>query len=897
MKRGKIKTNPSKNPTLPVTFPVSTTVEIDSTIVWSRANPYGIQEGPPSEVDPLGGAWLAGHVNDVLPIKPPDTLVGSLVIGSSSGGVWVVYPPESGDLPPAAPLSDDWDVPGVTCLCQGPDGPQHIYAGTCDVVNGNLSGYVYETVVANGVHSIESWRPVRNVWPRNRDFVCVYRLAVVAGNPNRIVAATQIGVWWSNVPAPGGFYYWKPVLRLSDGTPFPQGAYSGVALGPNGSVVVAAYGVNVANKVYGIFYGDWSTGTLVMTRAQMPPSDPKSFITFEEGMYRTSVSSCSVNPSEMSAVSADAVDAVYVLLRSHDGGKTWFKPYDPTGTNPNAMPTVFSRSDKSVAGSLWASVGVQGWYNNCIAVSHADKSGNTVAFGWQSGTFLSSDGGRTWEFFDWAHPKGSGLHSDIHGLYFDPADKSGETFYICSDGGVAVTRDGGASFDTSPNKYLAQLELYGTTGARDFYGTLSLLGPLVAAGSQDNGNLYCVAEGSYDTGVGVPSKAPSPWIQFSGCDGGLVTFLRTGQVLFGGECGGPALNLWERKLRSDFIFDIDPGAELQIRDPGQPDDGKGLAAVVEAVRDEPKIVNARGQTMYAVGGSGLNVYGVFAAQDGTDVHYEHLGSVKSDVLTDQISAVGSFDGSTVFIGTWAGRMFQLSPVQGMRVAGKSLQMSLPASNAQGAVQRIVALSASRAFATYNFGWSGFVIQFDGATWAPSGAGLPGDAFQGLEADDSGNIFADTDHQVFLSRDGGTTWLDCSSGLPKQAHCTDLRFTRDSNGQAFLYLNTFGHSLWRAELFPPVRLKKLSLNPYAVRAGQNSKGTVLLNAPAPAQGAVVTLGSSDPALAAVPASVTVLGGNTSAVFYITTHKRGGSSQTAEIVAALVDIFNTTLTVNP
>jgi hypothetical protein len=69
--------------------------------------------------------------------------------------------------------------------------------------------------------------------------------------------------------------------------------------------------------------------------------------------------------------------------------------------------------------------------------------------------------------------------------------------------------------------------------------------------------------------------------------------------------------------------------------------------------------------------------------------------------------------------------------------------------------------------------------------------------------------------------------------------------------------------------PTVKLVSLTLNPTNVTGGLNSVGTVLLTGPAPSGGVVVVLASSNASKAGVPASITVPGGSTSAVFNITT----------------------------
>jgi hypothetical protein len=76
---------------------------------------------------------------------------------------------------------------------------------------------------------------------------------------------------------------------------------------------------------------------------------------------------------------------------------------------------------------------------------------------------------------------------------------------------------------------------------------------------------------------------------------------------------------------------------------------------------------------------------------------------------------------------------------------------------------------------------------------------------------------------------------------------------------------------QAPLPPPgsAALSALTLSPTNVVGGNSSQGTVTLTAAAPSSGAVVTLSSSNTAVAAVPASVTVAGGATSATFTIPT----------------------------
>lgn len=100
------------------------------------------------------------------------------------------------------------------------------------------------------------------------------------------------------------------------------------------------------------------------------------------------------------------------------------------------------------------------------------------------------------------------------------------------------------------------------------------------------------------------------------------------------------------------------------------------------------------------------------------------------------------------------------------------------------------------------------------------------------------------------------------------------------------------------LLPPASaaLASLTLNPTTVAGGAISIGTVTLSTPAPSEGILVSLSSSHPYRASVPATVMVLAGNSSANFNVTTTK-GSRKITATITASQGSIIKkATLTVN-
>ena len=730
----------------PIDLPITADVgAFDLQLRWGLANSFGILANHKSPSDPLEGNWFAGHVNAILPIQGGSD-AGALLVGANTGGVWLARP-ATPDIPATAePLSDDWDDPNITALVQGPKGAEHFYAGA--------SGHVYET---NPLHdaSIRAWRRVTT-----SSFGGVFAMGIVQGSPARIVLATSQGVYWTEIPSITAPYQWRAATKMIDGTQLPPGTYSGLVI-TGSRVVVAAYGVDLGSHHYGVFHGDWSSGDLVMARSGMPPRGPSDFTSVDQNMFRTSLAVCDGSPDIVYAVSSRDDRGLGPMLRSSDGGRSWAL----------LSPTVGGQPISVLAGS-------QGEYNNCIAVAPGDPS--TLAIGWQNGTFLSHDSGATFTQFQNAN-----LHSDVHSLTFDSADPTGRTMYIGSDGGVAITRDGGATFDSTTNRQLANLEFYSTFVTRDFYGTLSVQRDLIAGGLQDNSNVVCQLTG--------PSTL-TPWAPIDGgCDGGVVIFVGTGQVLTDLVCAGQGSNLWARSLHGRSLYDIDSGAAVGVPMPNGP--AVLLSPILEAVVS-PVFKNQAGQLMYAVASpfNTLLVFGLFANSDGAGLHAELIGTAPDASQPDSISALGSFDGTTVLIGTGAGRAFQLVPTSSGPATAAALSFS--SDLLTGAMTRILTISPTLAFANYNGTLVSRIVRFDGQSWSGSDQGLPGDPYYALANFGDQLIFTATDDRVFSSRNQGQNWMNASTGLPRRPHCADLR-TGVTPGGNVLYLSTFGRSLWAA----------------------------------------------------------------------------------------------------
>ena len=96
---------------------------------------------------------------------------------------------------------------------------------------------------------------------------------------------------------------------------------------------------------------------------------------------------------------------------------------------------------------------------------------------------------------------------------------------------------------------------------------------------------------------------------------------------------------------------------------------------------------------------------------------------------------------------------------------------------------------------------------------------------------------------------------------------------------------------------PAALNAVSVSPTSVTGGNSATGTVTLTAAAPSGGALVSLSSSNTAIAVVPASVTVAAGATTATFAVATFAVNGNTS-ATITAAYNGTTRTaTLTATP
>jgi hypothetical protein len=677
-------------------------------------------------------AWHAGHVNGILKLEPES----GMLVASDTGGVWAIT-----RVGQAIPLSNTWSAVYMTSLAAGPDGDRHVYAGTYPA-GGVPGGVLWETDTSTPAPTL-NWRTVKPKPPCGQ----IDDVLVIA-EKRRIVLACDTGIKWSSIPAPPSAskpYNWIDATptNLQQGTHF-----SALAKGPGwsdsqeGTIVAAKWGGYAPGTA--IYRGGWSGGTLRFGFSTVDQGTGNLFLS----IGRTSLTSCPGDRRLMFAVAEDGANNMAGVWRSDDGGANWQQvqmPPDP---------------------------GTQGGYNNAIAVSPDCR---IVALGWQAGTLVSFNSGQSWTLL----AGGPHLHGDVHGFAFDPADAS--TLFIGSDGGVASASGLGSdrtpTFVSNWNRQLLELQFYHSAASAAVNG-------FVAGGLQDNGVVF--------------GALPGPWKHLTncGCDGRWTRFVRPpdigdgASVLLDEEFGAPDWPFSSIRANGSSIT----GNTTSI--PVVPPNPKELTDVVTTPVRSPGFSNAAGQAMFAVGGIGTVLYGLFADANGDNLHWERLGGIGGQKIT-AVSA--TFNGQAVFVGTDAGNIFRFDAPYG----GSPLQlgMNIPA-GASGArqVSGIVAFFSGVALATVNIGGKGYVMSVRDAVWNSVGDTLPHALpFKTIAAADLRSIFVATDKAVYDTHDAGRTWNSASDGLPAIISANDLQIVTEPSGATFIYLATYGRSLWRAQL--------------------------------------------------------------------------------------------------
>lgn len=688
---------------------------------WRFAHDSAIQR------DYQGDVWHAGHVKSIAAYGT------SILAGSDTSGVWLINPAfDAIPIPtgfPAEPLSWDWPNPQISALATLGNTP-----GACFVASTGGPGSPLRVVrlgVEMGALKHLSTTSIPTPWWTpgiSALLVLPVSRILVIGGPG--------GVSFSPIPADPTdalAYAWTAASGL------PGGGVSDLTEGPAESVIAAFYGDGMASSAArGLFHGAISA-TPTPALALQPGT-----LATDAGLQRTSVATCPSDRSIGYAIASGPGDGVAALMHTTDGGESW-----------NSLP-------------IPADAGNQGWYNNCIAVHPADPA--TVAFGWRSGPFISTDSGSYW-----ANRSDDPMHSDVHGLTFANGP-AGVVLWAATDGGVFRSTDLGQAWDSRWNRHLLNLQFYNQSGAFDVCPQEA---ELFAGATQDNGNMYC----------GPNGRAWTAFRELEGGDGGSTTILDDrcvlhrnntlvrGNVEFGNHI---RRTIWQ-------VDGYNAGDGVEIPAEGFAD---GLPyPAISRVGDPTHKID--GRLVLAVAGRDQQTWAYLEPSGGDDGRFVKASSIPAGFAADvTVTAVASHDGLRLRMGLSNGDILLASTASGAPSTNETNGNTLPGG--------VTDLDATHDSEPYALAGNGTVYRHRDGVWdAVTTLGRPalGIAVHPSHAD---RLYAACDDGVWVSADAGDHWTTESDGLPTLAQARRLCFVTERDGWRRL-LSTYGWGILAAHV--------------------------------------------------------------------------------------------------
>ena len=744
---------------------------------WAPLTPYSIHNG---------AAWFSGRVTDIL---LNDKIV---IVATSHGGVWTVDSARTSlEGFDTRCLTDNWDDPKVHCLAHGPDNDKQVYAG-CETslryFELNHDNLIAASVLLN--------LPVS----RLNIVYCI----LIQKESRRIILATGAGLWWSVIPpnpSNANAYSWTKASGL------PGDVISGLCHASNNAIHAAIFGDGSATgDNFGIFKGVFLNGDISFTRSKIRWSDNR-----KNDMRRVSLASCANNRAVAFASVSDSVSKpdpdFRGVLKYNETKDLW---------DDILNQDRFANTDRA------QQPGRQGTFNNAIAVAPDDA--NLVALGWQMGTFILDTSGAHGATVPFSLLQDEKSHHDVHSLHFTKSENGEHTIYIGSDGGLLKVSGPARkhpSFDDRLNVFLPTL-LFKDELRAEQYATIDVspaIDGLISGGLQDNGCKWLkTAKGKFTF-----------WQQMLGGDGGTNTFLADG-ILISRESNASSKfksHVWNAQVNSfdagsdiplDVEVELDPKMEICTRIPTPAFRSKQqqlMHAVSAAVQAKDGGHTKAGDNL---------LLGLFENGEGsTQFHWKIIG-----FMPRLIKAAATADGNSVLVSTEDGTISLVSPqkfLDGQHDFSTNLPLPAQLTTVKGCVIQFE-LTKTAVFALFEeskHGKKGHILVRDGNEWKEISTPVAETIYSiAADWDVKSTPLAPEDKRLFFTTDSAVyqgvqstgpqlpgfqtsfNWEKSSDGLPARPHCTHLRFGWDEK-KLFLYLSTYGRSVYRAELRQLVQL--------------------------------------------------------------------------------------------
>ncbi len=461
------------------------------------------------------------------------------------------------------------------------------------------------------------------------------------------------------------------------------------------------------------------------------------------------------------------------LFRSNNGGRSWHALNVTTQapSNPNCF-----QPDMNILGN-------QAWYDQMILVVPGDEERDTLYIGGNLSTAKSTDGGASWTLTsswlptscDGVTPALPYVHADNHTATIVNYGGS-QRLLFGTDGGVFLSADAGASFDSSKN-----------------VGIVALLAQtLMSTPSRDSSAIT----GLQDTGTRARIGETKTWNQVLGGDGEGV----------GWSQANNAVTL----ATAEFMYIArQPGLPSNTGDPNNWQDGTGGLDFTDPdcfpfftpISTPTAQLDPTGQVFYTSTGSRL-----YRTSDGAQSWQQvtQFGTVAAPacIIRSTWHATGLHPSNpNVLALAGSGGRAMISQDGGANWSLTRLTTAVPGYNAFNSsavwTDNNVLYYSSESTAS---GVIHVVKTSDfGATWSAADTGLPDAAVRELAVDrrdHAGNtIYAATDIGAYVTHDGGASWTLFGAGLP---NVSVMGIYLSPEG-GFLRIATYGRGVWEADL--------------------------------------------------------------------------------------------------
>ncbi|MBI1343172.1 MAG: T9SS type A sorting domain-containing protein [Terrimonas sp.] len=663
----------------------------------------------------------------------------NLWAGSASGGIW-----KSTDAGANwSSVTTNLNVLGVSTIIIDPSNSNVIYAGTGEVLrsgNSNIGFNVWKARGTYGIGIIKStnggttWSQVMT--KSTSDLFGIQNLTFDPSNSNTIYACATDGVYRSTNNGSS----WSQILS--------QTYCRDIAIdNTNTNRIAVSYG-NMTDAQKGVKY------TTNGNNATPTWNNATGFPAFEGYIQLDNVGTTLFASVGISSSTANTNREIY---QSANFGASW---------------TVVGGTS---SGSTTNHCSYQFWFAHTVAIN--PFATDSIMFG---GVNLYR-----YRVSNITKTTVGGPHADQHDIKFDPNIRG--RVYVCNDGGIYKSTNGGSSF-TKINNGLDAVQFYASLGVS------STNANRIIGGLQDNGQV--LYNGSSWTSVSWGGGDGTACAIDPSNDNNILASRDAKQVFRstnGGSTGGSVTSYWGfvADSRTAFVAPLafsksSPTTVYLASDNLHKSTNSGASFSNDAYGSATNYIEAQHKTAIALAVSPTNANKVYVS---TSPFAQYDNDVNNLYVTGQPNFLRTTTGGTPF-----------TSIKGSLPDRFVMDIAISENNDDSVYVVLGGFGTAHVYVTPN----------GGTTWTAIGTGLPDVPFNAILIDpvNPSIIYAGCDFGVYVSPDRGATWTDYSNGLTDATLIMDLQV--DANNK--LIAATHGRGIYRSDLYSgtlPVTLTSFS----------------------------------------------------------------------------------------